>query len=116
MKNIFAKYEFLDPTEWATYKNLITDEEGNAINCAFIELGNICLATDEEGKCTNQSPLFAVDILWYIEPKEDFAVKEVWPSPVGIHTFAGLESLYEERYYEKYPDKKPEFLDYLDNS
>jgi hypothetical protein len=100
----FAKYSFLNPTEWATYKAQITDQEGSPINCAIVEIGNICLAHDEEGNCTDLSPLYAVDILWYGEPLESFATKEVFPNPVGVHTFSGDDSLYLERFCQFNPD------------
>jgi hypothetical protein len=48
-----------------------------------------------------------VDILWNEEELSTFTEFQVWPSPVGVHTFAGLDWIYEEEYYEKYPDKKP---------
>jgi hypothetical protein len=94
----FTKYSFLSPTEWATYKAQITDQDGNAIDCAIVEIGNICLATDQEGNCTDLSPLYAVDILWNGEPLESFSTKEVFPKPVGVHTFSGDDSLYLDRF------------------
>lgn len=99
----FAKYEFQSPTEWAKYKAKITDTEGNPVNCAIVEIGNICLATDAEGNCTNLSPLYAVDILWSNEPHKDFATKEVFPNPIGVHTFSGCDELYLARFCEFNP-------------
>lgn len=100
----FAKYEFQSPTEWAMYKAKITDTEGNPINCAIVEIGNICLAIDSEGNCTDLSQLYAVDILWNDEPHKDFATKEVFPNPIGQHTFAGAEALYTERFCDFNPE------------
>ena len=100
----FCKYSFTSPTEWATYKAQITDQDGNPIDCAIVEIGNICLATDTEGNCTDLSPLYAVDILWTGEPLESFSTKEVFPNPVGVHTFSGCDELYLKRYCEKFPD------------
>ena len=100
----FTKYEFLSPTEWATYKAQITDQDGNPIDCAIVEIGNICLATDSEGNCTDLSPLYAVDILWTGEPLESFATKEVFPNPVGVHTFSGDDSLYLDRFCSFNPE------------
>ena len=94
----FTKYEFSSPTEWATYKAKITDQDGNAIDCAIVEIGNICLATDQEGNCTDLSPLYAVDILWNDEPLESFSTKEVFPDPCGIHVFSGCEDMYLKRF------------------
>lgn len=99
----FAKYEFQSPTEWAKYKAKITDSEGNPIDCAVVEIGNICLATDAEGNCTNLSPLYAVDILWSNEPHKDFATFEVFPNPIGVHTFSGCDELYLARFCEFNP-------------
>lgn len=102
----FTKYEFLSETEWATYKAKITDTDGNPVNCAIVEIGNICLATDSEGNCTDLSPLYAVDILWTGEPLESFATKEVFPNPCGIHVFSGCEDLYLERFCDFNPESE----------
>jgi hypothetical protein len=99
----FCKYEFLNAKEWATYKAQIT-QDGNPINCAIVEIGNICLATDSEGNCTDLSPLYAVDILWTGEPLESFSTKEVFPNPVGVHTFSGDDSLYLDRFCDFNPE------------
>ena len=106
----FCKYEFLSPTEWATYQAQIQEttsidgtESKSYVGCAVVELGNICLATDEEGNCTDLSPLYAVDILWNDEPLESFATKEVFPNPIGVHTFSGCEEMYTQRFCEFNP-------------
>lgn len=99
----FCKYEFLSQKDWATYKAQIT-EDGEAVGCAIVEIGNICLAHDEEGNCTNLSPMYAVDILWNDEPLESFSTKEVFPNPVGVHTFSGDDSLYLDRFCSFNPD------------
>jgi hypothetical protein len=102
----FAKYEFLTKAEWLTYQAQIsTTQEGSVTytNCAVHEIGNICLATDEEGNCTDLSPLYAVDILWNDEPLESFSTKEVFPNPVGVHTFSGCNEMYLNRFCEFNP-------------
>jgi hypothetical protein len=89
----FTKYAFLNTEDWATYQSQIsTTEEGSVTyqNCAVHEIGEI-------------SPLYAVDILWYGEPLESFATKEVFPLPCGIHVFAGCEQMYTERFCEFNP-------------
>jgi hypothetical protein len=86
----FTKYEFLNPTEWATYKAQIT-QDGNPIDCAIVEIGQL-----ENG--------FAVDILWNGEPLESFSTKEVFPNPVGVHTFSGDDSLYLDRFCSFNPE------------
>ena len=104
--NTFLKYEFT-PSEWATLKTQIEQtEEGNTsfVGCAVHEIGQICHAYDDEGNCTDLSPKWSVDILWYTEPVADFAPYEVWPDPCGVHTFAGCEWEYLKGYCEKFPD------------
>ena len=103
MTKTFNKYEFANETEWATYKAQITNED-NYVGCAVVEIGNICFATDEEGNCIDLSPLYAVDILWNGEPLESFSTKEVFPNPVGVHTFSGDDNLYLEGFCAKFPD------------
>jgi hypothetical protein len=103
----FSKYEFQSLAEWLTYQAQIsTTQEGSVTyqNCAVHEIGNICLATDEEGNCTDLSPLYAVDILWNDEPLESFATKEVFPNPIGVHTFSGCEEMYTQRFCQLNPD------------
>jgi hypothetical protein len=50
------------------------------------------------------SDKWAVDILWYTEPPAEFTPFEVYPEPMGIHTFSGDDSLYLKGYCEKFPD------------
>jgi hypothetical protein len=100
----FAKYAFANETEWATYKAQIINETGAYVGCAVVELGNICFATDEEGNCTDLSTQWAIDILWYGEPLDSFATKEVFPNPCGVHTFSGDDSLYLERFCSFNPE------------
>jgi hypothetical protein len=59
---------------------------------------------DDKPVCTKQSDKWAVDILFYSEPPASFAPFEVWPNPMGIHTFSGDDSLYLKGYCEKFPD------------
>ena len=99
----FTKYEFLNAKDWATYQSQIS-VDGTYQNCAVHEIGQICLATDTEGNCTDLSPLYAVDILWNGEPLESFATKEVFPNPIGVHTFAGCEDMYLKRFCQFNPD------------
>jgi len=101
--NTFLKYE-MTPTQWDSLKTKITDEEGNYVGCAVHEIGFICKAHDEEGNCTDLSNKWSVDILWYEEPKADFTAYEVYPSPCGVHTFAGCEGEYLKAYCAKFPD------------
>ena len=95
---IFNKYEFTDQETWEAVRATLYTEEGlipqiNAIH----EIGFICLATDEEGECIDLSTKYAVDILF----NEEYAALDaniVYPSPCGVHLFAGLEDLYIKSY------------------
>ena len=107
---IFKKYEFTDE-QWETIRPTLysEDEEGNqtlipAIN-AIVEIGHICSAFDEEGSCTDLSTMYSVDMLLNedVESLEDY---EVYPDPVGVHTFAGDDSLYLKAYCEMFPDSE----------
>jgi hypothetical protein len=110
----FSKYEFT-PTEWETLQKDIqqttTTPSGETVttwkNCAVVEIGFICLewgTEDDKPVCVKQSDKWAVDILFYSEPPASFAPFEVWPPPMGIHTFSGDDSLYLKGYCEKFPD------------
>jgi hypothetical protein len=110
----FLKFEFT-PTQWATLRKLIetttTTPDGEKVqswvDCAVVEIGFICLEwgqVDDKPVCTKQSDMWAVDILFYSEPPASFAPFEVWPPPMGIHTFSGDDSLYLKKYCEKFPD------------
>ena len=105
--NTFLKYEFT-PSQWATLKAKIQDEEGNYVGCAVHEIGFICLQWGEDAEglpvCELLSDKWAVDILFYSEPPADFAAYEVWPKPCGVHIFAGCESEYLKGYCAKFPD------------
>lgn len=101
---IFAKYEFPNQQIWNTYKKQITDGEGNPIQCAIVEIGSICTLTDEEGKCVQYSDFYAVDIMWYSDIPESFNEYEVFPSPLGVHTFLGCDNLYKERFCQFNPE------------
>jgi len=109
---IFKKYEFTDE-QWATIRPTLykEDEEGNetlipAIN-AVVEIGFICRAWSEgeEPECTDLSTMYSVDMLLNeeVESLEDY---EVYPDPVGVHTFAGDDSLYLKAYCIKYPESE----------
>jgi hypothetical protein len=92
----FCKYEFLNAKDWAKYQlQISTIQEGSVVynNCAVHEIGNIDL-----------SPLYAVDILWNDEPLKSFATKEVFPNPIGVHTFSGCEEMYTQRFCNFNPD------------
>jgi hypothetical protein len=110
----FLKFEFT-PTQWATLRKLIeqttTTPDGakvqSWVDCAVVEIGFICLEwgqVDDKPVCTKQSDKWAVDILFYAEPPAEFTPFEVWPDPMGIHTFSGDDSLYLKGYCAKFPE------------
>ena len=115
--NTFAKYEFT-PTQWATLRKLIeqtsTTPEGeitNWVNCAVVEIGFIVLTPAVMDGMDIVTPAvlsnkWAVDILFYSEPPIKFKPFEVYPNPVGIHTFSGDESLYLKSFCAKFPDSE----------
>lgn len=110
----FHKFEFL-PADWEKLKKDIqqttTTLSGETVttwkDCAVVEIGFICLEwgqVDDKPVCVKQSDKWAVDILFYSEPPASFAPFEVFPDPVGIHTFAGCDNLYLQTYCTRYPD------------
>ena len=110
----FHKFEFL-PADWEKLKKDIqqttTNPSGETVttwkDCAVVEIGFICLewgTEDDKPVCTKQSDKWAVDILFYSEPPASFAPFEVWPPPMGIHTFSGDDSLYLKGYCAKFPE------------
>ena len=116
MTKTFTKFEFT-PAEWATLRKLIqqttTNPEGGEVtswvNCAVVELGFLPItpAVIEGMKVIKEAVLsdkWAVDILFYTEPPAEFTPFEVWPTPCGIHTFSGDDSLYLKGYCAKFPD------------
>jgi hypothetical protein len=101
MTKTFNKYEFT-PTEWATLRKLIeqttTNPEGGEttsfVDCAVVELGFLPItpAVIKDMEVVTPAVLsdkWAVDILFYTEPPAEFTPFEVWPDPMGIHTFSG---------------------------
>jgi hypothetical protein len=110
----FNKFEFT-PTEWATLQKDIqqttTTPDGQTVtswkDCAVVEIGFICLEwgqVDDKPVCIKQSDKWAVDILFYAEVPVEFTPFEVWPDPMGIHTFSGDDNLYLVGYCAKFPD------------
>jgi len=116
MKKTFLKFEFT-PTEWATLRKLIeqttTNPEGgettNYKDCAVVELGFLPITPAVYDGMEVVTPAvlsdkWAVDILFYTEPPAEFTPFEVWPDPMGIHTFSGDDSLYLKGYCAKFPE------------
>ena len=113
----FIKYSFANEAEWATYQaqiqqtNIAPDgtETKSYVGCAVVELGNIVLTPAVMDGMEIITPAvvsdqWAIDILWYEEPKPDFTAFEVWPNPMGVHTFSGDDNLYLQGFCAKFPD------------
>lgn len=100
--NTFCKYGF-PAGVWEQLKPTIQENE-QYVNCAVHEIGNICIEQDAEGNCTKTDPLYAVDILWYSEIPDSFSTYEVFPDPIGVHTFSGCEELYTQRFCDFNPE------------
>jgi hypothetical protein len=98
----FCKYEFTD-LQWSNLKKKIeaTNENGNKffVGCSVVELGNII---------SNEivSKKYSVDILWNDKPLVEFNQYEVYPTPCGVHLFAGWESIYAAKYCKANPDSE----------
>ena len=116
MKKTFAKFEFT-PTEWATLRKLIEqttltptgDEVTSWVDCAVVELGFLPITPSVYDGMEVVTPAvlsekWAVDILFYAEVPKEFTPFEVYPEPMGIHTFSGDDSLYLKGYCEKFPE------------
>ena len=101
----YLKFEFADRADMLKKLSNYFDKEGNPKDCAVVELGNIVTTDatyDDEGNeltAAIVSDKYAVDVLFYGKFPE--IAEEVTPKPNVAHTFAGCESLYEERYKEK---------------
>jgi len=99
----FLKFEFTDQAEWLTVKDSLYEDEALIPEVTAIhEIGNICLATNEEGDCIDLSTKYAVDML--CEEIEWLAPFVVYPKPSGVHIFAGWEAAYTAEYCKIYPD------------
>ena len=112
----FLKFEFT-PTQWATLRKLIeqttTTPDGTEVqswkDCAVVELGFIVITPAVMDGMEVKTPAvlsdkWAVDILFYAEVPVEFTPFEVWPDPMGIHTFSGDDNLYLVGYCAKFPD------------
>ena len=99
----FLKYEFENEAEWLTVKDSLYEDEALIPEVTAIhEIGNICLATNEEGECIDLSTKYAVDML--CEEIEWLAPFVVYPNPCGVHIFAGWAETYTAEFCSIYPD------------
>ena len=73
------------------------------VDCFVHQIGKVCIATDDEGNCTDYDPRWAVDIIWTGDVQ--FNELCVWPTPGGaVHFFSGLESNYAASYCQHNPE------------
>lgn len=103
---IFKKYEFKNEEEWLTIrKTLYNDEALIAEVAAIHEIGHICFewTEDENPVCIDLSTHYAVDILWNVD-LGNLVQYEVYPTPNGIHVFAGCAELYLKSFCEVNPE------------
>jgi hypothetical protein len=99
----FLKFEFENEAEWLTVKDSLYEDEVLIPEVTAIhEIGNICLATNEEGECIDLSTKYAVDML--CEEIEWLAPFVVWPNPCGVHIFAGWAETYTAEFCKINPD------------
>ena len=99
----FLKFEFLDEAEWLTVKDSLYEDEVLIPEITAIhEIGNICLATNEEGECIDLSTKYAVDML--CEEIEWLTPFVVYPNPCGVNIFAGWAETYTAEFCKINPD------------
>lgn len=114
----YLKYEFT-PAQWATLRKLIEVEsvmsDGTKSTTwsdkvtAVHEIGHIVLTPAVMNGMEIVTPAvlstkWAVDIIWASEPLSEFAQYVVYPTPCGVHVFAGWESIYAQEYCKANPD------------
>jgi hypothetical protein len=72
------------------------------VDCFVHQIGKVCIATDDEGNCTDYDPRWAVDIIWTGDVQ--FNELCVWPTPgSAVHWFAGWEANYQTAYDQHNP-------------
>ena len=97
--------QFITDMLSAGFATMEESEQGDQItfvDCFVHQIGKVCIATDEEGNCTDYDPRWAVDIIW--EAPSEFNQYVVWPAPnSAVHWFAGWESNYAQAFCEANP-------------
>ena len=82
----FRKYEF------DVYANFRSIHDIEAAPHFCVELGHIN---------PDNSKAYCVDILWDSDEPEHWKQYQVWPPPVGVHTFLGWDEQYGKDYTER---------------
>ncbi len=83
----FRKYEF-------QYADFRTIHDGETAPHTCVELGHIN---------PDNPQAWCVDILWEGEEPTHWSRYQVWPSPIGAHTFLGWDEQYTIDYNENAP-------------
>ena len=79
------------------------EDQISFVDCFVHQIGKVCIATDEEGNCTDYDPRWAVDIIWTGDVQ--FNELCVWPTPnSAVHWYAGWEGNYAAAYCENFPE------------
>ena len=78
----FRKYAFGSKAEFDALFQL------SQPNATCVELGEI-------------DSTYCADFLWNDEPDADWVQYEVWPEPIGVHTFLGWDEQYTKDYNER---------------
>ena len=81
----FRKYAFPNKTEFDEFDDLTNPD------ATCVELGEI-------------DNTYCVDLLWNDQPAPDWEQFEVWPEPVGVHTYLGWDETYTNEYNERFPE------------
>lgn len=106
----FLKYEFDSVESWKTIKSTLVDNQGNPIDSSIVELGflianpTIIGEHGEEISPAIVSNKYSVDILWNNDKNVSLEPYEVYPESCGLHTFSGLEYLYNQEYNSKFSE------------
>ena len=100
----YLKFEFTDRADMLTKLADYFTEEGTPIGCNVVENVRPFITDavlNEEGEVVTPAtpnPKYAVDVIFHTTFRT--LAEEVTPTPTGVHTIAGMEDLYLQRYNE----------------
>jgi len=98
----FRKYAFPNKTEFDEFDDL-TNPDATCVELGHIEQTPAVVSGDVEISPAVVSAEYCVDLLWNDQPAPDWEQFEVWPEPVGVHTFLGWDEQYTKDYNERLP-------------
>ena len=81
----FRKYEFAIYAEYRAFHD-VEMESNHAVEIGHINPDN--------------PKAYCVDILWNSEEPKHWKQYQVWPDPVGVHSFSGWDEQYTKDYQE----------------